>query len=124
MPENMELSHSLLLMAEMQKKDAKFDISIDGTTAFCVSVNGESKRESSVSSLSIHIIVRPLKPKDPINRNDLISPSKLTTEVGLCETKILFRWQIYSRTLIISLPERKFLSWTQSIYYRITVSRT
>jgi len=65
--------------------------------------------------LAIHILFRPLDPNEKIKRDDCLSLGKLQEEGFLSETPTILGWQINTRLLTISLPEKKFSIWDKEL---------
>jgi hypothetical protein len=91
------------------------DCYIDDLTTTIVESDENCTRASAAALLAISIIGRPLNPKDPIKRLDLVSLSKLQAEAALEEQKILLGWKLDTRSLQISLPFEKFKAWSDGI---------
>jgi hypothetical protein len=72
-------------------------------------------RAAAAPLLAIHTCARPLHAHEPIPRNHMESQNKLTAEANLSEVKIILGWKWDFRRLIISLPENKFIAWTNII---------
>ncbi len=54
----------------------------------------------------------------------MVAKDKLLAEGGLSETKVILGWLFNFRTLIVSLPDHKFIAWTAAIQKRITSKHT
>jgi hypothetical protein len=54
----------------------------------------------------------------------MIARNKLTAEGGLSETKMILGWLFNFRTLIVSLPDHKFIAWMAAIQKKVTSKRT
>jgi hypothetical protein len=91
------------------------DCYIDDLTTTIVEMNDNCSRAAAAALLAISIIGRPLNPKDPIKRLDLVSLSKLQAEAALEEHKILLGWKLDTRSLQISLPFEKIKAWSDGI---------
>ena len=50
----------------------------------------------------------------------MIARNKLTAEGGLSETKMILGWLFNFRTLIVSLPDHKFIAWMVAIQKMVT----
>jgi hypothetical protein len=70
--------------------------------------------------LAIEVAARPNDPNEPIPREPMIARNKLTAEGSLSETKLILGWLFNFRTLILSLPDHKFIAWTAAIQKMVT----
>ena len=70
--------------------------------------------------LAIEVAARPNDPNEPIPCEPMIARNKLTAEGGLSETKMILGWLFNFRTLIVSLPDHKFIAWTAAIQKMVT----
>ncbi len=64
---------------------------------------------------AIHAIAQPKHPDEPIPREEMETRNKLSAEAGLKEEEIILGWHVNFCNLIISLPDNKFIAWTDSI---------
>mmetsp|Transcript_24276 Transcript_24276/g.35973 ORF Transcript_24276/g.35973 Transcript_24276/m.35973 type:complete len:268 (+) Transcript_24276:414-1217(+) len=76
--------------------------------------NNDTRLERSIL-LAIHVAARPMQNGEPILREEMAAISKLTAEAGLEEMKMILGWLVNFRSLQISLPDNKFVLWTESI---------
>jgi hypothetical protein len=74
-----------------------------------------------MGSLAIHTTAWPKHPNEPIPCKEMEGRNKLLAETKLEEPKIILRWHFEFQRLIISLPENKFIAWTDS--FKDTLSR-
>jgi hypothetical protein len=104
----------------------KIDIYIDDTTGLTVNVPGTDNATCMEAAipLTIEVAARPNDPNEHIHREPVIARNKLTAEGGLSETKMIVGWLFNFRTLIISLPDHKFIAWTAAIQKMVTLKRT
>ncbi len=104
----------------------KIDIYIDDTTSLTVDVPGTDNAAcmEAVIPLAIEVAARPNDPNEPIPREPMIARNKLTAEGGLSETKMILGWLFNFRTLIVSLPDHKFIAWMVAIQKMVTSKRT
>ena len=51
----------------------------------------------------------------PLPRDEMVSITKLTAELGLAETKIILGWHYDTRRLTISLPTDKYVAWSAQL---------
>ena len=93
------------------------DIYIDNMIPLTVDIPGTNNLErcAAASLLAIHATARPKHPEEPIPREEMEARNKLAAEARLEEEKIILGWHINFRRLIISLPDNKFIAWTDSI---------
>ena len=69
----------------------------------------------SAALLVIHTLFRPLKPSEPLKRDDPLSLRKLAGEGQLAEHKTCLWWDINTHSLRLSLLVEKQISWTTDI---------
>ncbi len=93
------------------------NIYIDNMIPLTVDIPGMDNlvRCAAAGLLAIHTPARSKHPDKPIPRKEMVAWNKLSAEAGLEEKKILLRWHINFCCLIISLPDNKFIAWTDSI---------
>ena len=65
--------------------------------------------------LVIHVASRPKDANEPIPREDMAALNKLIAEAGPEETKIILGCFFNFRKLLISLPENKYVAWSEII---------
>ena len=63
----------------------------------------------------MHTFGRPLSPNEPIPRSALPSLNKLLAEGRIEEVKMLLGWLYDTRRLLISLPDDKYINWSNDI---------
>ena len=80
-----------------------------------VDIGDNLKRARAAIPLAIHIIGRPVDPKDSIPCLDLISKDKLKAKGALEEEKVIIGWCFNTRKLTLSLPNHKFKAWNRTI---------
>ncbi len=104
----------------------KIDIYIDDTTGLTVDVPGTDNTTCMETAipLAIEVAVQPNDPNESISREPTIARDKLTAEGGLSETKMILGWLFNFRTLIVSLPDHKFIAWAAAIQKMVTSKRT
>ena len=96
-------------------ENGQADCYIDDLTTIILDIDKNWKRGAAAVLLAIFLVGRPVDPNDPIKRVDLVSLSKLKAEAALEEHKILLGWKLDTRALLISLPEHKFIAWSNCI---------
>jgi hypothetical protein len=104
----------------------KIDVYIDNTTGLTVNVPGMDNATCMEAAipLAIEVAAQPNDPNEPIPREPMIARNKLTAEGSLSETKMILGWLFNFRTLILSLPDHKFIAWTAAIQKMVTSKRT
>ena len=93
----------------------KADIYIDDITTVAVDTGDNLERASKAVLLAIEIVARQHDPNDPVPRDHIVSISKLLAEAALEEQKILLGWHLDTRRLLVSLPEEKYIAWSNMI---------
>jgi len=93
----------------------KIDIFIDDGLAITIDKNDNKFRAVQSLLLAMHILCRPVDHNDPIPREDCLSLSKLAEEGQLAEKFTILGWNINTRTLTISLPDKKFKTWSKDL---------
>ena len=63
--------------------------------------------------LAIDVTARPKHTSEPIPHEDFEARNKLSAEAGLEEQKTVLGWLIDTRRLLLSLPNNKFVAWTE-----------
>ena len=64
-------------------------------------------RAKSADLLVIHTLFRPIKPSEPLKRDDPLSLRKLAGEGQLSEQNTCLGWDINTKSLRLSLPGEK-----------------
>jgi hypothetical protein len=115
---NLPLDQARMLIIDVPVDPrGKFGIYIDDTTGLTVNVPGtdNAAHMEAATPLAIEVAVQPNDPNEPIPREPMIARGKLTAEGGLSEMKMILGWLFNFRTLIVSLPDHKFIAWTTAI---------
>lgn len=73
------------------------------------------QRSERAPLLAIHTCARPIHASEPIPRENMASLQKLKAEAQLTEIKTILGWVWDLRRLIISLPEHKYIAWSNDI---------
>ena len=60
----------------------------------------------------------------PLPRDEMVSITKLTAELGLSETKIILGWHYNTRRLLISLPKDKYVAWSSQLQHLLLKKKT
>jgi hypothetical protein len=104
----------------------KIDVYINDRTGLTVDVPGmdNAAHMEAAIPLAIEVAVRPNDPNKPIPCEPMIARNKLTAEGGLLETKMILGWLFNFRTLIVSLLDHKFITWTAAIQKMVTSKHT
>ena len=93
------------------------DVYIDDTIGLTVDIPGSDHvtRLERATLLAIHIIARQKHLSEPIPREEMAALAKLLAEAGAEETKTILGWNFDFRQLLVSLPENKFIAWSEAI---------
>ena len=93
------------------------DVYIDDLINLTVLEDGSRNdiRIARAALLAIHTTARPLHPEEPIPREEMAALAKLLAEAGPEEVKIILGWLFNFRTLTVSLPDNKFIAWSNAI---------
>jgi hypothetical protein len=104
----------------------KADVYIDDTTGLTVDIPGSKniERMAAAIPLAIEVAARPNDPNEPIPREKMVAEDKLKAEGGLSETKTILGWLFNFRTLTVSLPEHKYIAWSNDLRQMIRSRRT
>jgi hypothetical protein len=60
----------------------------------------------------------------PLPRDEMPSMTKLAAELGATEQKIVLGWLYDTRRMLISLPENKYVAWSNDICKILATQRT
>jgi len=93
----------------------KIDIFIDNSIGVAPDLGEVPSRVIRAIPLAIWTLARPASTQDIIPRKDIILIKKLQVKGRLEEIKTVLGWVINSRSMVISLPDHKFLNWTKEI---------
>ena len=116
LPDSMDFHQSRDLAVQLPKNDCgKIDIFIDDSIGVAPDLGSIPIRVIRAIPLAIRTLARPLLEQDILPRKDIIFLKKLQAEGRLEETKIILGWMINTRLLQISLPDHKFLAWSEDI---------
>jgi len=114
--ESVPYSQAKELDVEIPPDDhGRVDDFIDDSIVIAPDINENSGRALQALLLAIHILFRPLDPKEKIKREDCLSLGKLQEEGFLSETPTILGWVINTRLLTISLPNKKYDSWNRDL---------
>ena len=69
-----------------------------------------SDRLQSAAPLAIFVVARDIHTDEPITRESLMCMHKMEAEGGLEEEKIILGWYFNTHLLLISLPEKIYIS--------------
>ena len=94
---------------------AKADVFLDDIVKAGLDTPSIRKRVQGAVALAVETISRKVHADEPLPRAALINKTKLAAEGRLEEKKIVLGWMLDTRRLTISLPEHKFLAWTNQI---------
>ena len=88
---------------------------VDDRVVVIPDIGDNRLRGAGALPLAIHLMCRPLAADEPVKRDDPLSLSKLLEEGTLAEQFVFLGWKVNLRLLILSLPQDKFLAWSQDI---------
>ena len=102
------------------------DIYIDDFIETTIVIDGTDNvvRCERATLLAIDVTARPKHINEPIPREDLEARNKLSAEAGLEEQKTVLGWLIDTRRLLLSLPNNKFVAWTELLSSVLTRGTT
>ena len=102
------------------------DVYIDDTIGLTVDLpeSNNCERLEAAILLAIHTAARPKHPQEPIPREVMEALEKLIAEAGAEETKMILGWHFDFRRLVVSLPENKFIAWSEAIQEMIRTKVT
>ena len=127
LPDDVPLAKACKLIVDVPVDPRRsIDCYIDDTPGLTVDIPGteNASRLEAVIPLAIEVAARPDNVNEPIPRKTMVAKDKLAAEGGLSETKMILGWLFNFRTLIVSLPDHKFIAWTAAIQKMITSKRT
>ena len=107
-----------------EEDDGKADLYIDDQATWVPDIGNNLNRGAAAAALSAHIAARPVHPSEKVERDDFLALKKLLAEAGLSETMILLGWLFDTRRLKVSLPENKFIAWSNDIQKMLTNETT
>lgn len=81
------------------------------------------KRLERAPLLAIDAVARPLLDSEPIPRHEMAARNKFIAEAGGEELKIVLGWLINFRTLMMHLPQNKFIAWAADFQQMIDSKR-
>ena len=119
-----EFAQAEELAFPLEADNCKANMYINDITTVTIEKEDCIKRANAAVLLAMDVIGRRKDDRDPIKRNNLVSLNKLVAEGTLEETKILLGWKLDTRSLMISLPDEKYIAWSRSIYEIIDKGRT
>jgi len=102
------------------------DVYIDDTTGLTVDLPGtrNADRLEAATPLALEVAARPNDVNEPIPREKMVAEDKLKAEGGLSETKTILGWLFNFCTLTVSLPEHKYIAWSNDLRQMIRSRRT
>ena len=102
------------------------DAYIDEMTVLTVDLPGtrNADRMEAAIPLASEVPARPNNMNEPIPREKIVAEDKLKAEGGLSETKIILGWFFNFCTLTVSLPNHKYIAWSNEIKQMIRSRRT
>ncbi len=93
------------------------DIYIDDMMGLTINLPGTMNvgcLEAAISH-AFEVAACPNNANKPIPCKKTVAEDKLKTEGGLAETKVILRWHFNFGTLTLTLPEHKYIVWSQEI---------
>jgi hypothetical protein len=72
-------------------------------------------RGSHIVPFVLFLQGQPIKADESLERDDLLSLTKLMAEATPAEHQMILDWVIDMRQLLIALPENKYVAWVQEI---------
>jgi hypothetical protein len=102
------------------------DIYISNTTGLTIDLPGTKNavRLKTAIPLAFEVAAQPNNENEPIPCKPMVAREKLKAEGGLAETKMFLGWHFNFRTLVITLPEHKHITWSAKIKKMIDNDRT
>ncbi len=102
------------------------DIYIDNTTGLTINLPGtrNTNRLEAAIPLAIKVAAWPNSINKPIPWEPMVAQEELKAEGGLAEMNIILRWHFNFRTLTITLPKQKHITWSSKIQTMIATGRT
>ncbi len=91
-----------------------FTVYIDDT--FGTVLERYATRGMAIFPFVIDLLSRPVTKHEPLPRDDNLSLSKFVAEAKLEETKMIVGWLVDTRRLMLSLPQHKVISWSNTIH--------
>ena len=111
LPQNLPFAAANSLFVEFPPEDkVKVDVYIDDTIGIAPDLPGIAPRLQSFILLAFHLVFRPISESKPIPHDEAATITKLIAEGVLEETKLILWWLYYTRRLIISLPNSKYIA--------------
>jgi len=102
----------------------RIDDFIDDGIVIVPDLSNNKKRALEAMLLAIHILFRPLDKNEQIKRDDCLSLGKLHEEGFLSENPTILGWEINTRKLTISLPQKKIIIWDADLLQVIKSKKT
>lgn len=94
----------------------RIDDFIKDGIAIVPDINNNKERGVAAMLLAIHSLCRPLDPNEPSYREDYLSLEKLSEEGRMSEVLTILGWQVNTRELTLTLPNKKYNIWLQDIH--------
>ena len=127
LPDEVPIAEAKELVFDVPVSDKGYaDVFIDDIFAFVVDLpNSDNlKRLERGPLLAIDTVARPPDENEPIPRHPMASENKFQAEAGCDEIKLILGWFINHRELIISLPDNKYIAWTNALQELIDLRKT
>ena len=102
-----------------------FDSYVDDIIGICVDVGDNAIRTINGILLAINLLARPLpaNKKSSIAQSYMLSQKKWIAEGRQEETKTILGWRVDTRILTVSLPEEKYIAYSNQIKSRINAGK-
>ena len=118
-PDNIPLAPGRPLLVDVPvDEQGKLDVFIDDVIGVQPVLEGgpPPDRTAQATLLVIEVAGRPTDPaNDPLPRNDLLAIDKAAAEITPAEVALVLGWLIDTRSLLMSLPDDKYLAWKSDI---------
>lgn len=93
----------------------RFECYLDDLFGVCR--ESDVAKAAAVIPLALHLVSRPVSKdtEESFPRDDFLAVSKFLAEARPSERKVILGWVVNTRTLVISLPADKHLTWTKEL---------
>jgi hypothetical protein len=119
LPDDIEIADAKELVINVPATDkGSANVFIDDTFAHAVDLpdSGNIQRLERGVLLALHAIAGQPDPVKPLPWNPMASEDKFMTEAGASKTKMILGWLVINyRTLMVHLPENKFVAWSNEL---------
>ncbi len=118
LPDNIPFAEGKELIVNIEIDDkGTHDMYLDNLVGLAIDIPGTDNiiRAERAPLLAIHTCARPVHADEPIPRLNMASLQKLKAEAALSEIKTILGWVWDQPRLIMSLPENKYIAWSNDI---------